>query len=268
MQTQQFTILISGLVRERREGVYNTYLIRNLSEQVKDLQWIQVFVKSLVDVQPEFLTRLYSWCKGPFTLFQLVRGFLRPEIVVDDLEDTSHFDGTLVAEWYAAALSYSNLDIAHPPRARAQVAGARSEAVHSPGRLALRLANINQAYTQRAAMSPLGIAMILIGIDPIPHNGRGSETAGGDGPPGEKQKRLDGGKGAENAVLAGKTRSRAGLIELAIEVLSTVHATDYKPGEIEIYIVSNSEEEDPETRGSWRVTDKAEVEKHLLAYAD
>ncbi|KAF5325819.1 hypothetical protein D9611_001073 [Ephemerocybe angulata] len=158
--------------------------------------------------------------------------------------------------------------IAHPPRARAQVAGARSEAVHSPGRLALRLANINQAYTQRAAMSPLGIARLHRILHRIPHNGRGSETAGGDGPPGEKQKRLDGGKGAENAVLAGKTRSRAGLIELAIEVLSTVHATDYKPGEIEIYIVSNSEEEDPETRGSWRVTDKAEVEKHLLAQSE
>lgn len=50
--------------------------------------------------------------------------------------------------------------------------------------------------------------------------------------------------------------------------MSTVHATDYKPGEIEIGIVSTGEEEDLKTRGQWRVMNEAEVEKHLLAYAE
>jgi 20S proteasome subunit alpha 1 len=50
--------------------------------------------------------------------------------------------------------------------------------------------------------------------------------------------------------------------------MSTVHATDYKADEIEIGIVSNSEDEPLKTRGSWRVMDEAEVEKHLLAYAE
>jgi len=55
---------------------------------------------------------------------------------------------------------------------------------------------------------------------------------------------------------------------MAIEVMSVVHATDYKPGEIEIGIVSESEEEDEKVRGKWRVMGEAEIEKYLLAYAE
>ena len=54
---------------------------------------------------------------------------------------------------------------------------------------------------------------------------------------------------------------------MAIEAMSTVHATDYKAGEIEIGIVSEGEDEDVKTRGIWRVMDEAEIERHLLAYA-
>lgn len=55
---------------------------------------------------------------------------------------------------------------------------------------------------------------------------------------------------------------------MAIEAMSTVHATDYKPGEIEIGIVSESAEEEEKTKGLWRVMSEAEIEKHLLAYAE
>jgi 20S proteasome subunit alpha 1 len=58
------------------------------------------------------------------------------------------------------------------------------------------------------------------------------------------------------------------LSQMAIEAISTVHATDYKPGEVEIGIVSAGEEEDLKTRGQWRVMPEDEVEKHLLAYAE
>jgi 20S proteasome subunit alpha 1 len=55
---------------------------------------------------------------------------------------------------------------------------------------------------------------------------------------------------------------------MAIEAMSTVHATDYKPGEIEIGVVSIGEEEDSKIKGSWRVMDETEGEKQLLAYAE
>ena len=55
---------------------------------------------------------------------------------------------------------------------------------------------------------------------------------------------------------------------MAMKAISTVHATDFKPGEVEIGIVSNGPDEDPKTKGQWRVMDEAEVEQHLLAYAE
>lgn len=55
---------------------------------------------------------------------------------------------------------------------------------------------------------------------------------------------------------------------MAIEAISTVHASDFKPGEVEIGIVSSSEEQDTKTRGRWSVMSEAEVEHHLLMYAE
>lgn len=55
---------------------------------------------------------------------------------------------------------------------------------------------------------------------------------------------------------------------MAIEAISTVHATDFKPGEVELGIVSDGNDEDPKSRGIWRVMPVDEVEKHLLAYAE
>ena len=48
---------------------------------------------------------------------------------------------------------------------------------------------------------------------------------------------------------------------MAIEGMFTVHATDYKTGEIEIGIVLNNEEGDEKVRGKWRVMGKAEIEE-------
>ncbi|KIM84053.1 hypothetical protein PILCRDRAFT_6893 [Piloderma croceum F 1598] len=178
--------------------------------------------------------------------------------------------------------------------ARAQVSRARAEAAEfrykygyeiTPDALARRLANINQVYTQRAAMRPLGISMILIGIDPefgpqcfkldpagyfvgFHATAAGQKQQEAMNHLEKKWKKLDGGKGADNPKSAGATLNRAEVIEMAIEAMSTVHATDYKPGEIEIGIVSIGEEEGAKIKGGWRVMDEAEVEKHLLAYAE
>ena len=55
---------------------------------------------------------------------------------------------------------------------------------------------------------------------------------------------------------------------MAIEALATVYSQDFKANELEIGIVSTAEDEDENTRGKWRVMGEAEVEKHLLAYAE
>ncbi|KAF8759574.1 proteasome subunit [Rhizoctonia solani] len=119
--------------------------------------------------------------------------------------------------------------------ARAQVARARAEAAEfrykygyeiTPDALARRMANINQVYTQRAAMRPLGIAMILIGIDPE----TGPQIFKLD--PAEAGGKLDG--ASDDASVAGKKLERDQVIEMAIEAISTVLSTDFKPGELEI----------------------------------
>jgi len=178
--------------------------------------------------------------------------------------------------------------------ARNQVARARSEAADfrykygyeiTPDALARRLANINQVYTQRAAMRPLGIAMILIGVDPefgpqcFKLDPAGYFVGFHATAAGQKQqeamnylekkwKKLNNGGGAEDAAAAGKALTRDQVIEMAIEAISTVHATDFKPGEVEIGIISDTEDEVAERRGQWRVMGEAEVERHLLAYAE
>ena len=143
--------------------------------------------------------------------------------------------------------------------ARAQVARARAEAAQfrykygyeiTPDALARRIANINQVYTQRAGMRPLGIcrffdtlvlrtssllhstlAMILIGIDaefgpqcfkldPAGYFVGFHATAAGQKQQEamnhleKKWKKLDSGRGAEDAVQAGKTLSRDEVIEV------------------------------------------------------
>ncbi|KAI6033832.1 hypothetical protein PISMIDRAFT_680879 [Pisolithus microcarpus 441] len=178
--------------------------------------------------------------------------------------------------------------------AKAQVFRAQQEAADwrykygyeiTPDALARRLANINQVYTQRAGMRPLGIAMILIGIDPdygpqcFKLDPAGYYVGFHATAAGQKQqeamnhlekkwKKLHNGKGGDDPAGASKALTRDEVIEIAIEAMSTVHATDYKPGEVEIGIVSTSEDEDPKTRGVWRVMSEAEVEHHLLAYAE
>lgn len=58
------------------------------------------------------------------------------------------------------------------------------------------------------------------------------------------------------------------LVQIAIEALSSVHATEYKPGEVEISLVSVAEDEPEKTRGKWRVLDDEEVEKNLIAFGE
>ncbi|KAL7424229.1 Proteasome subunit YC7alpha/Y8 (protease yscE subunit 7) [Cryptotrichosporon argae] len=144
--------------------------------------------------------------------------------------------------------------------ARAQVQRTRSEAADfrykfgyeiTPDALAKRMANINQVYTQRAGMRPLGISMILIGpddergpqvfkLDPAGYYVGYKATAAG-------QKQTEATNFLEKRWKTLETSKadldRAAVIETAIECLSNVCATDFKSSEIEIGISSTAADE-------------------------
>ncbi|MBW0526493.1 hypothetical protein O181_066208 [Austropuccinia psidii MF-1] len=162
--------------------------------------------------------------------------------------------------------------------ARAQVVRAQSEAAEfryqygyeiPPDMLAKRLANINQVYTQRAATRPLGIVMILIGIDlergpqcfkvdPAGYFVGYKATAAGTKQTEatnylEKELKKE---GSDSVDLIGN-----GPIELAITTLSSVLATDFKATEIEIGVVSAQHPE-------FKILSTEEIDAHLQRIGD
>jgi len=135
--------------------------------------------------------------------------------------------------------------------ARAQVQRARHEAAQfkykygydiPPSYLAMRMANIAQVYTQQAYMRPLGVAMILIGIDeeqgpqlykcdPAGYYVGYKATAAG-----AKEQEA-------NNFLEKKFKDDPGLdetqtIRMAISTLQTVLSASFKPSSIEVAVVT------------------------------
>ena len=55
---------------------------------------------------------------------------------------------------------------------------------------------------------------------------------------------------------------------MAIEAMSIVYAQDFKADELEIGIVSTSDQEPEKSIGLWRVLSFEEVERHLLDYSE
>ncbi|WVO14098.1 hypothetical protein L204_101726 [Cryptococcus depauperatus] len=167
--------------------------------------------------------------------------------------------------------------------ARAQVQRTRSEAAQfrykygyeiTPEALAKRIANINQVYTQRAGMRPLGISMILIGpddergpqlfkLDPAGYFTGYKATSSG-------QKQTEAANFLEKrwkTLEADKKElDRASTIEMAIECLSSVCSTDFKASEIELGISSlSSDETHPEGKGGrFRQMDEKERDEWLV----
>ncbi|CAG8567335.1 12119_t:CDS:2 [Ambispora gerdemannii] len=153
--------------------------------------------------------------------------------------------------------------------ARAQVTRARSEAAEfrykngyeiPTDMLAKRVANINQVYTQHAAMRPLGVSMILIGYD----DERGPQLFKSD-PAGfycgfkataagaKQQEALN---HLEKKLKKDPALNTDDSIELAITTLSTVLSVDFKATEIEIALVTHD-------NTKFRSLSESEIDYHL-----
>ncbi|KAI3635213.1 hypothetical protein MIR68_006779 [Amoeboaphelidium protococcarum] len=161
------------------------------------------------------------------------------------------------------------------PDARSYITKARQEAAEfkykygydiTPDLLARRLGNINQVYTQHAAMRPLGVSVMLIGIDeelntpqlykvdPAGYYVAYKATAAG-------QKQQDATNHLEKKLKKDPQLSEDEVIELAIGTLSTVQAADFKSSEIEMAIVRMN---DPK----FTVLTSAEIDAHLTRIAE
>ncbi|KAK9453028.1 nucleophile aminohydrolase [Dipodascopsis uninucleata] len=161
--------------------------------------------------------------------------------------------------------------------ARAAVTRARSEASDFKYKygyempcdvLAKRMANINQVYTQRAYMRPLGVTITFIGIDEEmgpqlykcdPAGYYVSYKATSTGPKQQeamnfldkKLKKLDCAEGDWEAV-----------VELAITALSSVLSVDFRKNDIEIGVVGISED------NRFRKLTVDEIDARLVAIAE
>ena len=145
--------------------------------------------------------------------------------------------------------------------------------------LAKRLANINQVYTQRAAMRPLGVSMTLIAVDdefgPMvyktdPAGYYASHLAIGAGPKMQEvnnwmEKRIS--NNSDNDQKQVKDLSNSELIEVAITALSSVLSVDFKKNEIEIGIVEKKADQGFGS-GLFRMLTEDEIDERLIHIAE
>jgi 20S proteasome subunit alpha 1 len=142
--------------------------------------------------------------------------------------------------------------------------------------LAKRLANINQVYTQRAYMRPLGVANTLISVDselgpqlykcdPAGYYVGYKATATGP----KMQEALN----FLERKLKDKDHAEGSwqdVVELGITALSTVLSVDFKKGEVEIGIVGGPKPggEAGATTTDFRALTEEEIDERLQAIAD
>jgi len=131
--------------------------------------------------------------------------------------------------------------------------------------LALKVANIGQVYTQHAYMRPYGVNMMLVSIDD--ENGASLYQVDPAGmyfgykacAAGTKEQEAQ--NALERVVKKNLDLTEAETIQQAVGCLQTVMGMDFKPGDIEVGLVSETR------KGFVRLTEE-EIDSHLTAIAE
>ncbi|RKP23512.1 nucleophile aminohydrolase, partial [Syncephalis pseudoplumigaleata] len=156
-----------------------------------------------------------------------------------------------------------------PSDARLQVTRARQEAAEfrykygyemPTDMLAKRMANINQLYTQQAAMRPLGVAMIIIGMDdehgPMLYKCDPAGYYVGYKATGAGAKQQEVISHLEKKLKRDPELNFEETIELAINTLASVLSADFKATDVELAYVTADDRQ-------FRVMSTEEIERHL-----
>jgi len=135
----------------------------------------------------------------------------------------------------------------------------------TPEALSKRIADINQVYTQHAYMRPLGVSMILIGIDqelgPQLFKCEPAGTYFGFKATVSGKKEQEATNFLEKKIRTNPKWNENETIEVAIDCLQNILSTDFKPSELEIAVVSIK-------NPLFRKLKPEEIDERLIALAE
>ena len=183
-------------------------------------------------------------------------------------------DGSSMTHMHALSASIGAVTTGMVPDAQVYVARARQEAAQFESKfgyaipvqqLAVRLADVAQVWTQHAWMRPLGVTIMIVGMDeekgpqlfkcdPAGYYVGYKATATG-------AKEMEASNYLEKKMKNDPELSYEDTVQTAIGALQSVIGSDFKPDEIEVAVVTAE-------KPAFTVLDVDDVDRHLTAISE